>query len=297
MRTTSPNPFNTCKTAPLAAAALAVFLIVFPSNSLYAAIPETEWRDLSDKDMSPLGKAALSLDKELWKHAESDHFVYHYTDAKEAEMLYKASEIYYLWVKDMFGVETDQWKKKGQIFIFETEDQWKAFKKKVKTEMTGDAFTNGWELFIYRNPFWLAPKKTLAHELTHVIVFRFLDGPIPLFLNEGFAEFISYKAMAMHADGDEYRVRKMTFMDEKDFTSLDALISTRDYPKDKEELFYQESELFVRHLILGQGSKKFYAFMKSVSGGEDVQDALKTVYGFDLEDFEKKFHHYALTGK
>lgn len=267
--------------------------------SSHAEIPTREWRDLSDQDLSPEGKLALSSDKTLWKHAETEHFVTHFTDAKEAETVYVHAEVYYGWIKELFGVTTDTWKKKMHLFVFQDSRSWQAFLDRTHPSLQTDAFTTGWELFVKRGSYWLSPMKTTAHEITHVILFRFLDGPIPLSLNEGFAEFVSYRALAMQMGRSEYDLRTFQLVPEEKFIPLKDLLSARDYPAAPEdvEIFYRESELFVRYLILNHNSKDFYRFLRNVSAGQLVLKSLEGIYGMDFEILSERFEAFAIKKK
>ncbi len=259
-----------------------------------STIPLVEWEDLSDKDVSPQAKLAVTQEKELWRHAETDHFIYHFKDPKEAETIYIHAEIYYQWVKELFQVTEDSWKKKAHIFVFEDEKVWQAFNSKAGPVLEGDAFTTGWELFIYRNPFWLAPKKTLAHEITHVIVFRFLDGPIPMFLNEGFAEFVSTRAVSTQFGGNEYDVRTLKLLEQSEYISLEELTTLRSYPEGRIKTFYRESELLVRFLIVNFDKGNFYLLLRAVSKGKPFREALEEIYHLDLAGLEEPFKTYAI---
>jgi len=277
-----------------------LFLVLFFCSpfAAWAEIKIIPWEELSDRDISPQGKAALSLNREGWKHAETEHFVYHFTDVKNAETVYLHAEIYYQWIKKMFGIEKDEWSKKGQLFIFEDPKIWEGFNHENGEPLfAAEAFTTGWELFIYRAPFWLSPQKTLAHEITHIVLFRFLDGPIPIFLNEGFAEFVAFKAIAVQAGGDEYRLRVLQLVPADRYIPLEKLICMRSYPTDEIDIFYRESELLVRFLIKQNGSDGFYSLLKKVSGGRPFEKALRDAQGTDLAVFEEQFKSYALEKK
>ena len=105
-------------------------------------------------------------------------------------------------MKEMFDVGEDTWPSKCHVYIFENKTLWKEFNKKPGERLPGaEAYTNGTELFLYREPFYLEPQKVLAHEITHIVAHRFVKGTLPLYLNEGIAEFMSYKALALQSDG------------------------------------------------------------------------------------------------
>ncbi|MFH1996024.1 MAG: hypothetical protein ABIJ27_03385 [Candidatus Omnitrophota bacterium] len=261
-----------------------------------ADIATVQWKRLSDTDISPIGRSALALDKKKWQHAETGHFIYHFVDADWAEIVYINAEVFYSWIKDIFGIRKDTWTKKVHIFVFTDEARWNDFKEKARVTAHGDAFTSGWELFFYRRPHVLTARKSLAHEITHVIVFRFLDGPIPIFLNEGFAEFISMRAIAMQEQASEYDLRAVKFLTKGEYLPLEELIAAKTYPTSKEALiiFYRESELLVRHLILNHQTEKFYKLLRLVSKGQTFKQAVKKTYEKDFTSFEKEFKKYAL---
>lgn len=274
-----------------------ISFLVVPSSFSQSLVKIVDWRDLSDRSVSADGRAALQIDRDLWKHAETEHFVYHFRDEKEAETVYVHAEVAYRWIKDMFGVSEDHWSTKCHIYIFENKISWQEFNKQPGERLPGaEAYTNGTELFIYREPFYLTPQKVLAHEITHIVVYRFLKGTVPLYLNEGFAEFMSYKAIALQADGNEYNFRTIARVPEKDFIPLDQLVAMKNYPETPEAkgIFYHESELFVRYLILNNDEKKFYSFLQKTAFGVSLKEALKEIYDMDLENLTSKFRAYAV---
>ena len=250
---------------------------------------------MSDRDLSADGRAALQINRDAWKHAETEHFIYHFRDEKQAETVYVHAEGYYAWIKEIFGVENDPWKTKCQVYIFEDKALWEEFNKQPGTErLSGaEAYTNGTDLFIHLEPFYLTPQKVLAHEITHIVVHRFLKGTLPLFLNEGFAEFMSYKALALQTGGDEFRLHTVKMIPQEDFISVQELAQMRNYPA-KKEIFYQESELVVRYLLLNNDRKKFYELLAQTASGTVFEDALNSIYEKDLETFEPKFRTYAV---
>lgn len=276
---------------------LFVEIVLFSSLCSATEIKIVSWRDLSDADLSPSGRFALSLNPETWKHAETEHFVYHFTDPKEAETITIHAEVYYRWIKDFLGVRSDRWRKKSHIFVFSQEDAWKRFLEKAAPELLeAGGFTDGWELFLYRAPYWLSPRKILAHEMTHLILFRFLEGPLPLFLNEGFSEFVSYRALAVQFGGNEYDLRTPSRIPREKFIAPEKLEGMRTYPEDALDVFYRESEWLVRFLTASFGRENFYSLLRGVSRGSSFGEALKTACGMDVETFRQKFEAYAVSG-
>lgn len=279
-------------------AVLSIFSIIpiaLAGSLSFASVDMLAWEDLSDKDMSPIGRAALSMDKDKWKHAETEHFIYHFTDEKGSETVYFHAEAYYKWIKDFFGIKKDSWVKKNQVFIFTGEDMWQDFLARVNKPHGPGAFTTGWELFIYRRPYWASPRYSLAHELTHVIVFRFLEGPIPLFLDEGFASFAASQLLKMQLEQSDYDHRPLKLLSEKEYVPLSQIAAMERYP-DEREVFYREGEWFVRFLVFTYGQPRFYEFMRAIAKGGAFRYSIEHVYEDDLDSIEKKFISYSLSG-
>ena len=277
-----------------------LFFLFIPSSFSESLIKIVDWSDLSDRSISASGRAALQIHRDLWKHAETEHFVYHFRDEREAETVYVHAEAYYGWIKQMFGITEDTWPVKCHIYVFENKTIWKEFNQEPGERLPGaEAYTNGTELFIYREPFYLEPQKVLAHEITHIVVHRFIKGTVPLYLNEGFAEFMAYKAIALQADGNEYNLRTIAMIPEKDFVPIDKLASMKNYPETPEAkgIFYHESELFARYLILNNDPKKFYSLLERSASGVSLKQALQETYGMDLENLIQKFRMYAVVSR
>jgi hypothetical protein len=261
-------------------------------------VVNVEWRDLSDRDISRDGREALQIHREAWQHAETEHFICHFRDHKQAETVFVHAETYYQWVKDMLGITEDPSKKKCHVFIFEDKVMWQEFNRQRPNERleSAEAYTNGTELFIYREPFYLSPQKALAHEITHIIVNRFMGGSLPLFLNEGLAETISYKAISLQAEGDDFAYRTVKMIPESDYISVEKLAAFKNYPASEPvlEVFYRESELLVRYLTLNFGKSKLGELLAKTAKGEAFYDCLNSIYGMDLGTFERKFRTYGV---
>ncbi len=270
-------------------------LVVTCSICSASKIPDMDWKDLTDKKLTETGQAALKMYGDAWHHAETEHFVHHFYDAKEAETIFVHAEVTYQWVKEMFGAPADEKSGKSHIFVFDDKEIWRSFKERTSEKLPGaEAFTNGSELFIYREPFWLEPQRVLAHEITHLVLARFIDGKVPLFLNEGFAEFMATKAIAMKADGNDFNVRTFRLVPERELIPLDELSDLKTYPPEKTEVFYRQSELLARFLILNYSPQNFYALLRDTAGGSPFGEAVQKIYSMDLETFESKFRHYAM---
>lgn len=279
---------------------IAAALFFASTSPLWARVNFLSFDDISDKAISPQGKIALNLDGMNWFHAETRHFVYHFTSYKDedVELYYTQAEVYYQWVKELFGVERDEWNKKSHVFVFTYDGLWKKFNARLQRTLEAQAFTSGWELFINRHPNGLNRLKTLSHELTHIIVFRFLEGTLPLALNEGFAEFVSYRAMAEKQGLDNSKIKIIKIINPRDYLQVDRLVAMEDYAADPKsvENFYIESEALVRFLVLKYGGPNFYTLLREIAKGQSFEQACERIYKLNPMELERKFKNYATQG-
>jgi hypothetical protein len=269
-------------------------LLTFTSIA-HSEISAISWDELTDKDISPEARAALSIDKEAWKHAETDHFVYHFVEDDGAETFYIHAEVYYKWIKDFFGVAEDKWKKKNHIFIFTDEGAYNEFLKRIRRKgYDFRAYTTGWELFIYRKMNWMSSRITLAHELTHVIVFRFMEGPLPPILNEGFAQFTAGQLVNMKLDEAGNQLHFLKALKTEEYIPLKEAVEMGEYPEKNLQEFYEEGEWIVRFLTFNYGREELYEILRSAASGEDFKKSIGRICGINYEAFEDDFKKYAL---
>ncbi len=129
-------------------------------------------------------------------------------------------------------------------------------------------------------------KRTLAHEITHLLVREAVFGPfgdIPTWLNEGLAQYAE-------GDMDEYG-RKI--LDEA--IKEDKLLSVRSlgggFPADPDRasLAYAQSNSLVSYLVNTYGWIKMRELLTVFKEGSTYDNALKKVYDFDTSGLEKRW--------
>ena len=160
------------------------------------SLKEIPFASLSSPRVTALGQAALSIRPTEWKHAETDNFIYHYFHGFIATPVSVEAEFYYRVVARDLNKDTSHWERKAHIFIFEQPEDWKTFQTKGGLDpWTGGIHAHG-ELFIQRDPNYKFKGTTLGHETAHLVIDRFYGSNVPLWLNEGYAEYISHVAYA-----------------------------------------------------------------------------------------------------
>src|SRR5205807_3781984 len=94
-----------------------------------SSLPEIEFSQLSQRDPNPLGEKALAIHPEQWKHAETEHFIYHFVHSYVATPVSVEAEFHYRVVtkeleRERVGAATDI---KSHIYIFERPEEWQEF--------------------------------------------------------------------------------------------------------------------------------------------------------------------------
>ena len=254
--------------------------------------------ELSDHSLSQLGAKALGIRTTEWKHAETQNFIYHFRQDSIVGPVASEAEFYYRVIAHELEKDTTQWERKGHIYIFEDEEEWHQFQAVGGLEpWTGGIHSQG-ELFIPRYAKNRFKGNTLAHELTHLIVFRFFGSGVPLWLNEGLAEYTATRWYASYWRARGYNARPHSHAVSPDsYIPVSELANLVTYPTETEKVitFYAESERLVRFLS-ATDKHKFTEFLESMGKGARIETALDRSYGthfFDLDALDKEFKPYA----
>ena len=247
-------------------------------------LKEVPYAKLSEPTSNRLGQAALSIRPTEWKHAETANFIYHYFNRFVANPVSVEAEFYYRVIAKDLGKDTSSWERKCHIYIFEGKADWAAFQKVGGLDPWTGGLHSQNELFINRDPSFKWQGDTLGHETAHLVVDRFYGTTnIPLWLNEGYAEYIGSVGYAAF-----YRARGFTAKPRsipvapKDFMPLATLVGLTSYPPEPQvSTYYNESEKLVRYLTSLDGNK-FNVFLEQMGKGRRLENALSSAYGSSL---------------
>jgi hypothetical protein len=270
-----------------------------PAGTGLDELKEVNFAALSNPYITPLGTAALSIRPTEWKHAETDNFIYHYFHGFVATPVSVEAEFYYRVIAKDLGKDTSHWERKAHIFIFEQPADWKAFQTKGNLDpWTGGIHAHG-ELFIQRDPAFKFKGNTLGHETAHLVIDRFYGSNVPIWLNEGYAEYISRVAYASYyrARGYDSHPRTETLAPAA-YLPLAQLTNLLTYPSDVRQVvaFYTESEKLVRFLN-SVDKTKFQELLQALASGRMMDSALYGAYGSrfaSLAALEAEFQPYAV---
>jgi hypothetical protein len=279
-------------------------LFLFVSTFTHAQnlkLEDLAWNESMQKGLSRTADQALGMSGIEWKHGESEHFIYHFVQRWMGERACSEAETYYDLIKRDLKITEDKWELKGHIFLFESDEVWNRFKETVNVDRWSGGVCIGNEFFLHSkpgsNPF---TGSTLPHEMTHLIVNRFVRGQIPRWLNEGLAEQQSAKHFNGYTKPKGFNfMPRLNIVAAENYIPLDELINAKDYPSDPEKVshFYTESVRMVQFLVEDHPKQDFLEFLQNIADGMKFENAFDRVYGSiypSIEVFETKFKDVAI---
>lgn len=261
-------------------------------------LKEIAFNNLTDTTVSPLGKRALAIRANDWKHSETTNFVYHFFHGFIATPVSVEAEFYYRFLAKELEKDTTQWERKCHIYIFEKSDDWQQFQKSASLDPWTGGIHSGGDLFIQRNPELKFKGNTLGHEVTHLVVHRFFGSGVPLWLHEGYAENASIRAYTTFYRARGYNSRPWSSaIAPGEYIPLRDLLSMTSYPQEAKQVsvFYNQSEKLVR-FFSKESKTAFNALFDGLSKGNRFETALWRSYGGrfpSLDSLNREFSGYA----
>ena len=288
----TPRPFFTTTPKPLGAPGAAGN----PQPPREGPLVEKPLEALTNREMGADGVKALSIEPGKWRHAETENFILHYRRATEAQKVAREVE-YNLWhVATVLGATRERYARKSHVFVFEDEEEWRKFKGLLGNAGLAWAasFAVGDELFLnVRGGGGQGfDSQTLAHETTHAVVARlFPRKRWPLWLNEGFAEYMGGASVAARKGQSGKRYQRVLDKAELPLAEMEAMTV---YPADEAVVgqLYQTSEKFVRFLMNELPKDRIVKFIDAVLDGRGMQAAVLEVYGDKVKDWDAFMKRY-----
>jgi len=260
------------------------------------SLPEVEFARLSQRDPNPLGEKALAIHPEQWKHAETDHFIYHFAHGYVATPISVEAEFHYRVVAKELQRDQPPTDVKSHVYIFERPEEWQQFQVFGKLEPWSGGIHSAGSLFIQRNPAYKFSNNLLGHEIVHLVLHRFYTDAIPCWLDEGFAQFVSKDAHASYHRARGYVAKPHTdAIATQDLIPLSELVALTHPPSDRVTTFYDESERLVRFLAITD-KPSFLAMLDALARHQPFETVLPRLYAgkfADVSVLEEKFWEYA----
>jgi hypothetical protein len=267
-------------------------------QSVDGALTEIPRAQLSDRSFRPLGQAALGIRAAEWKHAETANFIYHFFHSYAVGPVSVEAEFYYRVIAQELGKDTARWERKSHIFVFESAEDWALFQKRGALDPWTGGIHAGGELFLRRDPQFRFKGNTLGHEIAHLVVDRFFGANVPLWLNEGYAEYVSMRCYAAFQRARNYRARPVSAAVQAErFIPLAELTTAVTYPVEVEQVhaFYAESERLTRFLSAAD-KPGFGVLFEALAKGARFETALARGFAGrfqGLDALEREFKSYA----
>jgi len=261
-----------------------------------SSLPEIEFSQLSQRDPNPLGQKALAIHPEQWKHAETDHFIYHFVHSYVATPVSVEAEFHYRVVAKELERDQPAGDVKSHIYIFERPEEWQQFQVFGNLEPWSGGIHSAGSLFVQRNPAYKFSNNLLGHEIVHLVLHRFYADGIPCWLNEGFAQFISKDAHASYQRARGYVSKPHSDpIAPQDLIPLSVLTAATHPFSDRVHIFYDESERLVRFLA-ATDKPAFLALLDALARHQPFESALPRSYPgkfANTASLEEKFRDYA----
>ena len=261
-----------------------------------SSLPEIEFSQLSQRDPNPLGEKALAIHPEQWKHAETDHFIYHFCHGYVATPVSVEAEFHYRVIAKELERDQPAGDIKSHIYIFERPEDWQQFQVFGKLEPWSGGIHSQGSLFVQRNPAYKFSNNLLGHEIVHLVLHRFYTDGIPCWLDEGFAQFISKDAHASYERARGFAAKPHSdAIAPQDLIPLSVLTAATHPPSDNVHIFYDESERLVRFLA-ATDMPSFLSLLDALARHQPLETVLARLYSgrfASVSALEEKFRDYA----
>lgn len=246
------------------------------------AFEEKPFSALANADYGTNARIALEVRPAAWHHGESPNFILHYRRITEAKRVALEIEYHLAYVAHALGAGPERYTHKSHVFIFEDENDWKAFLGQTNVPPWSASFAVGDELFlnVRVGQTGMFNSQTLAHETTHAVVARLYPHQRwPLWLSEGFAEQMSGQSVG--ARMGQYNPRMLQHFRVANLP-LDELTAMKVYPPNVVDVarLYQTGERLVRFLLTANLPDRFVTLIEALMSGESLETSVVKVYGY-----------------
>jgi hypothetical protein len=265
------------------------------ADSLFTVKP---WDELSDRDLTPLGRAVLNAGKPDWAHAESEHFIFHAGSA--AAVAEVAGEAEFACVKINETLGDNGMARKGHVFVVGRREIWETVLQGSNRRNDSLAMQLQNDLFVLKETDSVENVLRLPHEMVHFRLWQLYGNRAPVWMDEGLAAYVGWKvAVAAHALKGKHLVRAPPYLKRENLLTVRQLTGAATYPAGNEEgaAFYIEAEIFISAIARKIGDDKMAEFVKAVAGdGVPWDDFLRERFSFADNDFawlEQQIEKYA----
>lgn len=253
-------------------------------------------RDQMDRALlTPRATRLADAPEFKWKQAQTEHFVIHFENGIFAAKVARLAEFFYTYISTDLAGARDQQEGRSHLFIFREQKDWQLFQKNYGPEGMEWSFSmvEGSAMYLQQADNLSNSAEVLGHEMTHLVMNRFFTGELPLWVNEGLAEW--YGEFAYAAFKGIKKSKRAEFRRPANGLDPASVLAATDYPADPTQVhaFYASARHMVGFLFLDRPQEKRLTFLKLLVSGADTATALVDVYGFaDAADFVKQYDKF-----
>jgi len=142
--------------------------------------------------------------------------------------------------------------------------------------------------------------RVVYHELTHYFLRNTIPGDVPLWFNEGLAEF--YSTFRQHNDSAEVGLpveEHLAWLRAQSLIPLKELLAVNRQSKeyhegDRQGVFYAESWALVHYLMIGSPERRdqLGTYVGLIKGGQTIDNAFRIAFHGTYDDLERELRKY-----
>lgn len=251
-------------------------MICLLAVSAHADFQEFTADQMDTGSLSLLGREVLQMPGIRWQHAQTDRFVFHFERKTFALKVARMAEFLFDHIAGELNAPAQDAAPRSHIFIFRSPKDWQQFiRASGMKEEWAFSVVRGPEMFLQQADGTAESGGVLAHEMTHLVINRLFPRRLPLWLNEGMAEW--YEEFGYAAFKGIKKSRRAHFKKQDVLYPLPDLFAATQYPAEV-EAFYRTSKMLFGWLMLKQPAEKIMPFMRDLMDGESAANALRTHY-------------------
>ena len=266
------------------------FLVL--ATQLFAADPVFRvktWKEVSDQRLSSLGTRIRQADQERWRYAESLHFIGFAYNLRDLEMLLRQAEYAYAEVNRYLGITSGTGK--TRIGLVQNDKLWDSLMRGEGLRPDGLAFQYQDEIYLKADEVQAARPDRVAHEIVHVRLRSAYPGGIPLWIDEGMANFLGWNIAEAYGRLQAKDLsRHLVAVDPGLVVGLNELASRNVYPDDPAaaQAYYRQTEELVRAVheqLRDDRMKEFVA--AACRSNVSLREMLKLEFGYSDENLDR----------
>lgn len=267
------------------------------SNQASGIGREVTAEEMDVASLTAADRAVLEDRRYKWKHLQTEHFVVHYEQKIFASRVARMGEQFYEAIaSDLPNLRDRVSPARSHIFIFRDARDWQTLRaERAGLSEWAASFVVGRTMYLQEVGTSVSDKmEMLAHEMTHLVFNRFLPLRLPLWMNEGLAEY--YGEFAYRAARGIGQSKGNSFPPMRKWMPLETVLTAQTYPASRHEVthFYKASKYVIGFLRLRFSQEQWNTFLDRVLAGTPALTALMETYGWaDIAAMEKEFARFA----